>query len=174
MADPTPCSRQVFGNDPEHVTKFAALFHRLVRYFEYKPWDGPDDVSRDLAQETLSRGCQRLDAGVELTTDPLHYFFGIAGNVAREYRRTLRRKPTPLSFDEQTFRRGAEASQETGVLVTQLLASLSSDDREVFLAYHLGDRKALEESLGVTPAALRVRVHRMRARLKDLAVGART
>lgn len=146
---------------------FSMLSQRLVVFFR---WRGAD-AAEDLAQETLQRGLSKMDAGLELYSPPVHYFFAIAKNVLRESRRKSVRDPHCIGVDLDTFSDWAstDTRADHAALLEECLSTLSKDDRHVVVRYYEGERDKLTGELGVDANALRVRVHRavrrMRARL---------
>jgi DNA-directed RNA polymerase specialized sigma24 family protein len=112
----------------------------------------------------------RLGQGQEIqTADPVPYFFGVARNVLRE---SWRRHP-PAAPD-WTAPSGADASAEAlGDCLEGCLQRLAEPTRRLVLAYYregkgstIPARRTLAEQLGVTLPALRLRMHRVRARLE--------
>jgi DNA-directed RNA polymerase specialized sigma24 family protein len=141
---------------------------RLVRYFECKGCAYADEM----ADETIDRVGQRLASGDQVRqADVGAYFHGFAHNVLRESWRPRRPGPPPPPAappDEQDLRqeqrlRGLE----------RCMAALSPEDRDLIHWYyqsdervHVGARKELAKRLRIGMNALRVRTHRIRARLE--------
>jgi DNA-directed RNA polymerase specialized sigma24 family protein len=142
---------------------------RLVSFFHFHGWRGPArDTPEDLAHETLLRGQRRVAQGADITTDPIRYLLGIARNVAREDRRAAYRETLdPLESGEHLGSTRDVEKADNRLLARDLLAVLSKEDRAVLVAYVLGDRPKLVRRLGTTAGALRVRIHRILARLRQ-------
>lgn len=146
--------------------EYALLLRRLIKFFEWRRCEWPED----LADEVLLRGMKRLQEGVTLTATPVQYFFGVAKHVVLESRR-------PAKID-RIIERYAEAPDdvpggdslgaiEAKICLRQILSKLSPEDRELLMRYHLGNRKELQEELGVTRGALRVRICRLHKQIRE-------
>jgi len=162
------------GPDRESAgARYEELRRRLVTIFEYRGCHHPDE----LADETLDRTARKLLAmGSDFVgTDPAPFVFGIAWNVTRESFR--RRSPDPLPDGWE--KRGATAPQADDdelerACLDQCLDQLVPAVKRLCLDYHLGEgnakirrRSELARELGLTPNALRLRIHRITAGLRE-------
>ncbi|MEX2663711.1 MAG: RNA polymerase sigma factor, partial [Vicinamibacterales bacterium] len=90
----------------------------------------------------------------------------IARNLARDHLRVQARRPavTPLTGLEG----GAPADPAAALALDAALASLEIEDREVFLLKELGGLSYAEiaSACGLTPDAVRSRLHRTRITLR--------
>lgn len=151
--------------------KYVEIRRKLVRLFEWRGCDGPED----LADETINRVARRLAEGVELRSEnPYGYFCGVAHLVFKEVlRRAARERAALESGDWQALPApDAEESDPRLGCVRHCLEELPEDQRRIVLLYHQGEnnirtRKELSEELGIPMNALRIRVHRIRRRLEE-------
>ena len=165
------------ANDPEAAAvKYLELQRRLTAVFEYRRCPHPDE----LTDETLQRVGRRLkELGSEFKgPDPIRYAFGVAWNVARE----SFRRPAGVSLPDGWENRRATAPSAVGTELDEscleaCLARLGSDDRQLVLDYHRGEgsdrireRSDLANARDLSPNALRLRIHRLTARLRECVV----
>jgi DNA-directed RNA polymerase specialized sigma24 family protein len=149
--------------------RFAAFRRRLVRLFE---WRGTE-VPEDLADETIQRVARALGRGLVIEArDPYSYFCGVAHLVHKEY---LRDRARASSSEEWIRRHGPEAQEEVEDSRLDCLRScldrLPEDQRRLVLDYHGGEdrirvRQGLAKNLGDSLNALRIRVHRIRRQVE--------
>jgi RNA polymerase sigma factor (sigma-70 family) len=151
--------------DPDPVQATSAyenLLRRLVKYFEWRKCESPVD----LAHEVLIRAVRRIQEGVTIEKTPIQFLYGVARNVYRETRRPERIDRRAVPPDDVPDDHDRFDSVETGIWLRQVLKRLSSEERELLVRYHLSDRMQLQEELGVTAGALRVRIHRLQLRIQ--------
>jgi DNA-directed RNA polymerase specialized sigma24 family protein len=157
--------------------RYLQLRQRLVAVFEYRRCPRPEE----LADETLDRVARRLlEMGSEFVGgDPARYVFGVAWNVARE---SFRRPASAQLPDGWESRLVASASDdEEGAeqsCLEHCLERLSPADKRLVLDYHQGERSArirgrsdLARDLGLSPNALRLKIHRLTSRLRECVLG---
>jgi DNA-directed RNA polymerase specialized sigma24 family protein len=162
--------------DPDRAEagrKYVEVRDRLIRLFGWRGCPHPEE----LADEAINRVAHKVAGGVEIRAeDPFRYFCGVAYMVFKETLRRARRERTAL--DE--VRREPpppppepEDGDERLSCLRSCLGSLPDDNRELILDYHRGEkgarirnRKRLADRLGIPINALRIRVHRLRARLE--------
>jgi RNA polymerase sigma-70 factor (ECF subfamily) len=94
------------------------------------------------------------------------WLFQIARNLALDHHRSGQRRP-PLDVLADTAVR--PASQDTSAAVNEALAALADLDRDVFLMREMAGLGYDEIALacGLTPDAVRNRIHRARLQLRD-------
>ena len=158
----------IFDSDPSRAEeKYQDLYNNLVRYFQ---WNQKDDPA-DLAQEALKRGFTRLHQGQKITvSDPAGYFFGIARNLVREAWKTRPQEQLQgQEFPEISSSFHDLNPAEQRVFLKECLDHLSREELAMLLAYVEGDSDAWGNKGGLSPNALRIRVHRLRRRLEKLA-----
>lgn len=114
-------------------------------------------------------------------TAPRAWLFGIARNVSRTYRRSVRRKgifdPLPDVLPDAgavTAERAASTRQDVGALA-RILESLDDDLRDVFIMTEFLDMTAREigEALGLPPNTVSSRLRRAWAEVERKAALAR-
>jgi RNA polymerase sigma factor (sigma-70 family) len=146
-----------------HRPRVRALAHSLLR-----DWN----EAEDLAQEVLLSAHVGLDG----LRDPARFgawLRGITINLAKMRIRRLAREPVPDAGGGASVPAPAGDSFADGIelleLVRQALETLAPAEREVVYLHHVADLSCAEiaERLGDTPGAVRVRLHRARARLRQ-------
>ncbi len=152
--------------------RFEHIRHRLVKFFTWHAAAYPDE----LADETIDRVMKQLGDGRQIGgADPTPYFFGVARNVLREsWRRRpadARSHPAPVPAPER--RVDDDLAEARSRCLDRCLERLAEPSRHLVLAYYsegegggIPARKRLARELGISIYALRVRVHRLRARLE--------
>jgi DNA-directed RNA polymerase specialized sigma24 family protein len=147
--------------------QYEQLRRRLVVVFEYRRCRHPEE----LADETLDRVARKiLEMGGEFDgSDPARFVFGVAWNVARESFR--RRSPEPLPEEWErpagaTSR--ADDDEPEHACLDRCLEQLTPPERALLLGYHQGEKSArirrrseLAGELGLSPNALRLKIHRL-------------
>src|SRR5262249_33629400 len=143
---------------------YERLYTALLIYFEHNGSLAP----AELVDDTFDRAAHNLLNGKEIyVSDPGSYFYGIAHNVLREWRRNHETKflpmdnpgYSPLNQKEsyELFRREQERTehQKRVDCMEKCLASLPKDGRELIIQYYDGEkivkinnRKSLAERLG--------------------------
>lgn len=147
-------------------TKYEALRRKLVKFFL---WRGCS-FAEDLADDTINRVAMNLEAG-ETIRHFAAYCAGIARHVFLENLRTRRKEealhattyPSPTPPDEDPRRECLE----------RCLRELSLENFRLIVQYYqqneqsrIEARRNLAAQLGIPPNALRIRAHRIRARLQ--------
>jgi DNA-directed RNA polymerase specialized sigma24 family protein len=168
---------QRLGPDREVAgDRYEQLRRRLVGIFAYRRCHHPEE----LADETLDRAARRLqDMGNDFVgSDPARFVYGVAWNVARE----SFRRPSPVPLPDAWERvisapqpGDEEERQET--CLDRCLDELAPSERSLVLGYFEGERSArirrrseLAHERGVSPNALRLKIHRLCGRLRDCVV----
>jgi len=165
---------ELLDPDPAEAARaFVQLRHRLTRLFEWRGCRFPED----LVDETISRVARRLDEGVEIRSDdPYRYFCGVAHMVFKEVLRERRRErklQDPASWPAPPDPEDEHDDPRMEILQT-CLEKLSKEQRGLLLDYHQGEgrerienRRRIAGRLDVPLNALRIRVHRIRAKLEE-------
>ena len=132
------------------------------------------DAAWDVVNETFTtawRHWSERPAPAEL----LPWLYAIAGNVVRDHRRSAGRRTRLAARLSATDRPGLAADPAEGIVLGQsvagALARLAERDRELLrlVAWEgLTDARSIGLVLGMSPAAVRVRLHRARRRLRGL------
>lgn len=154
-------------SDRDHAARrYEEIRRNLIRVFLTR---GCTDVE-ELADDTINRVTQKMPGlGVSYVGPPESYFHGVAKNVIREHlRKRGRNNPPPL---ETPSRQELEIFLQC---LDECLAKLPRKSSQLILQYYEAERRAkidlhkkLSSMLGVRQTALRARVHRVRAKLRD-------
>jgi DNA-directed RNA polymerase specialized sigma24 family protein len=161
----------------EAGAKYEKIRNGLIKYFYWQNCLNPED----LADETINRVARALEEGKEIrTSDPVHYFRGVARNVARE--QWDKKVPEQLPEDEQfTAETKKPFEDEERKVVDKSYAcldrcaqTLSAENKELILTYYEGEkgtkisnRKDMCDKLGIPVNALRIRALRIRKELAN-------
>ena len=109
--------------------------------------------------------------------DPKHFFYGVARNLMKEYQKTVKSyvsiEDVQLAGDPPQ-----EVDEESSELLAECLSSclqnLTTEKRDLVLAYYareksakIEQRIAMAEQLGVSIETLRVRMYRIRMGLEQ-------
>ncbi len=164
---------RLLDNDRDRAAEQYELIRRkLLRLFAWRGCAFPEE----LADETINRVARKLEEGTEIKAEnPSRYFAGVAHRiylevVRREQRERkvmaeVRAQPPPEPISEETERRLR--------CLDSCLVRLGAQDRTLIVEFYRGsegvriaNRKRLAGQLGITVNALRIRAHRLRARLE--------
>ena len=144
-----------------------ALYHAnrngLFRYFCRAV--GHAETARDLTQDVFVR-VSRSVIPVAPEGTLRGWLFRIARNLALDHHRSGQRMPrTETLVDTATL----SASQETSAAVNEAIATLGDVDRDVFLMRELAGLSYddIAAACGLTPDAVRSRIHRTRVQLRE-------
>jgi len=163
----------LFDPDPAKAARhYQLLRKKLTRLFEWRGARFPED----LADETISRVARKLDEGVEIRSDdPFRYFCGVAHMVFKEVLRERKRERQLLDPGNWAPSQAPyeEPDDERMAFLKECLERLPEGNRHLILAYHEGERRErienrrlLADELDIPLNALRIRVHRIRAKLE--------
>lgn len=165
---PAAFERLLAALDPDRERAAAAyegLRERIIGLFR---WWGASRCE-DLADETLDRAARKLDEGAIVPRGSLGpYFRGIARLVFYE---STREPLTPIE-DLDVATENDDRDDETALAcLDRCLAAIDDAERSLVLRYYSGAkqsiaRQALADELRITLRALRIRTHRVRARLE--------
>lgn len=169
--------------DPELAgQKYELIRTKLVKLFECRGCACPEDyadVTIDIVAAKISNGLV-----IQASNIP-NFFYGVARNVLRDYWRQVKKQPLSLecinqpvySSDDSPGLRERMSEQE--IIEQQLsyldmcLQELPQESRDLIIQYYMGQegsniksRKFLAEQLAIPLNALRIRVHRVRAKLR--------
>lgn len=153
----------------EGARKYEEVRNRLIRILLKKGCSHPEE----LADETVNRVTLKLPEIKETYVgNPLWYFISVARHVWMEY---LRTKEVPFEdVPESVIQPQVDFAREC---LRQCLSELSAEQRDLVLDYHVSNKRAkielhrsLAEELGVSPNALRLRTHRIRAALEKCVI----
>ena len=146
---------------------YTANHDRLFRYFCRAV--GHIEDARELTQDVFVRVSRSV-----IPTGPEEalrgWLFQIARNLALDHRRSRHRRPQVEALTDHALR---PASQDTGAQVNEALAALSELDRDVFLMREVAGLgyDDIASACGLSPDAVRNRIHRTRLQLRLLLSG---
>ena len=142
--------------------KLVNIRRRLVAVFTRRGFSNAEE----LADGTIDRVAQRVGQIIETYVgDPARYFYAVARAMMLE---AARSQPGAALVGSEP------ASDQTYSCLEKCLEQLSQANRDLILQYYafekenkLDNRKELAQSLGISPNALRVRVHNIRKALEN-------
>lgn len=156
--------------------RFSALYHANARSllgFAMRRCDRPEDAA-DVVADTMLVAWRRIDEVPDGDVARL-WLYGVARRVLANGRRSVRRRHRLGERLQQDVRRLVESAGDVAVGVTaslelrRALAALSVDDREVLqlTAWEGLGPQEIATLLELSPVAVRSRLHRARARLRE-------
>ena len=158
-------------NRDEAGAQYEIIRHKLVRFFEWRSIESPDDY----ADETINRVARRIDEGEQIG-NLKSYFYGVARIVSLEAVKNRDRAAVSLDDAPQSLRQEATepVDPDTRVLcLDHCLDLLTDDNRKLIVDYYQEERRAkielrleLAERLQIPLNALRIRAHRIRVSLE--------
>jgi DNA-directed RNA polymerase specialized sigma24 family protein len=152
------------------ASRYEQLRHRLIALYRWRGLPCPED----LADEAFDRVAEHLGRGLVVRPDVGAYLLGVARRIAREarYRRRGEEPLDPTTAPELPVLPALHDPDDELARLCRCLDELPHTERQTLLAYEAGSRaeqvrrrKALAAELGIPINALRVRVHRLRARV---------
>lgn len=156
----------------EAARRYEEIRHRLTRLFA---WRGCSQAE-ELADETMDRVARKLAAGLEVrAADPYRYFTGVAHLIFKEMlRREMRERAGREAIRHLPPPAAPPAEDERRLHCLQrCLHSLAPESRELIIGFYQGEqgvrirhRKSMAARLRITVNALRIRAHRLRAKLE--------
>jgi RNA polymerase sigma factor (sigma-70 family) len=153
---------------------YRDLHNQLMTFFEWRCSHRADEQ----ADEVIDRVIRRIAEGEQIVNLKT-YAFGVARLLLREERKHAEREQV---VHEQLLRLvkdieeppADEVDEEQQARFERCLDALSQQNRAIILAYYTGDgrtkietRRSLAAEFGMDLNALRVRAHRIRARLEQ-------
>ncbi len=156
--------------DPDRERAAAAYERLRERIAGLLKWWGAADFE-ELADETLDRVARKLEEGAAIQPGS---FGAYVRGVARMVYYEANRRPRPPSRDVPLVAPAAAADEpDIYARFDVCLALLDAGDRELVLRYYEDGKAAevrsrLASQLGLSPAALRIRAHRIRERLERM------
>jgi DNA-directed RNA polymerase specialized sigma24 family protein len=174
--------RRLDADREQSGKKYEELRSKLIRYFEFHAGSLPDV----LADETINRVARKVVDGVGIDNIDA-YALGVAWHIVQEYWRSNETKtisaeklekepPSGIPNPEEELLRAETERQEEirRKCMRQCLDELTSEELNLMRQYQMGEkseriknRETLAQKLGVTPIALRQRVHKSRVRLRN-------
>jgi DNA-directed RNA polymerase specialized sigma24 family protein len=163
--------------DPDRESageKYEVLRLKLLKYFEWRGCPSPDVY----VDETINRLARRISEG-ETITDVSSYSYGIARLVMLEVLKQGEKERAALSRAEAVAPDAAwpVPECETDPRLTcfrSCISNLPEDKRRLITDYYyrqkrekIDRRKELADRMGIPLNALRIRVHRTKAKLEQ-------
>jgi len=142
---------------------YRANRNGLFRYFCRAV--GHAETARDLTQDVFVRVSRSvIPAAPESALRG--WLFRIARNLALDHHRSGHRTPPTETLADSAAH---SASQETSAAVNEAIATLGDVDRDVFLMRELAGLgyDDIAAACGLTPDAVRSRIHRTRLQLRE-------
>ncbi len=139
---------------------FARYREPVFRFLRRFVRDG--QAAEDLTQETFLRA---LRASYSANGQERAWIFQIARNLGRDHLRTRHRTPATAELGDPA---GGRGDPSLALELESALATLSDDDREVFLLREVAGLGygEIASASGLTPDAVRSRLHRARIALR--------
>lgn len=145
---------------------YEAYKNRLFRYLMLRC--GDYEVSRDILQESFTRHFQHSRGSAEASPA---FLFTIARNALVDYQRREKRYTPIRDDDAPRLTRDLEGeviAREEWRIAAEAFDRLPGEDREILGLVLSGlPYSQIGETLGLSTANVKVRVHRARARLRD-------
>lgn len=144
---------------------------KLVKFFEWRGCESPEDH----ADETINRVARRNNEG-EVINNLESYFLGVARKVFLENEKQRAKQRAAMIQMSQTsqYLIGDDASDIRLQSFNKCMRNLPAETRELLIAYYqvekctkIEGRKELADRLGIPLNALRIRIHRIRAKLEQ-------
>lgn len=142
---------------------------KLVRYFEARMCDDPDD----LADVTIDRVARRLAEGEQIEAEMMRYVYGVARKVLLEYWKRERREESNAAKAVAPSPEDIEAGELIQMQLdcfAECLQQQPDSIRSLVMRYYeasgqekIRQRAAIASEMGVPPNALRIRIHRIKA-----------
>ncbi|MFY9608365.1 MAG: hypothetical protein WAU45_07080 [Blastocatellia bacterium] len=150
--------------------EYENIRRKLIKFFEWHGCESPEDYT----DETINRVARRIDEG-EVIHNLRGYFGGVARmlwlDLLKEKQReqaAFERLPPPRVVTDED-----EPKLHFGCF-EKCLESLSAENREMIIEYYREEksakieaRKRMAKGFGIRPNALRIRAHRIKARLEE-------
>jgi RNA polymerase sigma-70 factor (ECF subfamily) len=153
-------------------TCFEILLERhFVRLLDYLTRRVGSQVAADLVADTFERAFRNRARFANTDGSALPWLYGIAGNLVRMHRRTEARRLRALAREARSRRPATPDPPATDggldAVLLEALAGLSQPLREVLLLHAWGElsNEEIAVALGVSPEAVRTRLHRARSRV---------
>jgi RNA polymerase sigma factor (sigma-70 family) len=143
----------------------------FVRMLGYLTRRVGSQVAADLVADTFERAFRDRARFANADGSALPWLYGIAGNLVRMHRRTEARRLRALAREARSRQSAAPDPSAGGgaldPLLLEALAGLTQPLREVLLLHAWGELSTAEiaVALGLSPEAVRTRLHRARTRV---------
>jgi len=154
--------------------KYESIRHSLIKIFA---WRGLNDAE-DLADETINRVTLKVDGLIgSYKGDPTMYFYAVAKNLMLEATKSRQRHQRMPLAALKSLAAGPDSDELEAELraeaLDRCLSKLTKEHRRLLINYYreqkeskITRRKAMAKTLDLRGNTLRVRVHRIRAKLE--------
>lgn len=153
------------ADQEQAAIRYERIHQKLITLFKSRGVEFPED----LADETMERVVRKIQQGKGIIPPLENYFYGVARNVYLEF---IKGRPSSPALQMPGMEK-AEVDERNFECLEKCLLSLPDDQRELILTYYEGagkskivNRKNLAVQLGIPINSLRIRVHRIRAKLE--------
>ncbi len=155
------------------VSVYLDLRHSLLRIFLWNRCADPEGMT-DEAFDRVARQVPRLRETFE--GNPKLFFYGVAKNLVREYRKKVRSHVSieGIELVEAPRQEEEESSGKRSECLSKCLRKLPKDKRDLILAYYAREKQAkivhraeMARQLGCSIETLRVRMLRTRVSLEE-------
>lgn len=151
---------------------YVRLRHDLAKIFDWNHCPDPEGLTDEVIDRVSRKIGQVRDT---YEGDPRLYFYGVARNLIKESNKKIK---TYVSLDDVELVADSTLTLEEESMcekcLHRCLAKLSTDKREMVLAYYAQDKQAkidlraqMARRLGLSVETLRVRVFRVRGALDE-------
>jgi DNA-directed RNA polymerase specialized sigma24 family protein len=150
------------------ASRYEEIRSALINVFR---WRGSLEAE-ELADETINRVTAKIsELAGSYSGNPVLYFYGVAKNV---YRESLRAQPVPVFEPKARDSEEVEDISDVYSCLESCMNKLPPETRAMIISYYEGTgrqkilyRKHLAREMGIDLNALRIRMHRIRARLQE-------
>jgi RNA polymerase sigma factor (sigma-70 family) len=164
--------------DPDRSSaaqRYEEIRAALVAYFRTERWPCAEDMADVVIERVICRGPKLFDSYVG---DPKNYFKSCARNLHLDYVRRSPRQPGDQFHEEverpATFEEEKAMEERRYACLEECMRRLTKGNRKLAIAYHEKEKgariehhKELAESFGITINALRLRMFRIHATLRE-------
>ena len=162
--------RALHADRDQAAQKYEEMRRRLQGFFTWRGARWPDE----LTDETIDRVGRRLAGGETIRTPEIgRYFLGVARNVLREAWQREGAVAAPPALAAPPTSAAEDASEARMRCLEKCLGELAPAERAVLLRYYEGEgaarieaRRRLGVEMAVPANTLRIRLHRLRARME--------
>ena len=162
--------RDARAGDAEAIALLVAQSHPYVHRFARSLCASREDAE-DAAQEALVVLYQRIGS-LRATSALAAWMFQIVRNECIRRSRTLLRSPQSTPAPRVRSAEDAVMTRLEAERIARAIAALPQDQREVLILRDVQDRSGADvaKALNITRAAMKSRLHRARAAIRELAV----
>lgn len=165
--------RRARSGDEPAFTELFHRYHRIILAFMSRRAEG--HIAEDLTQLTFLKAFQSIGNFQDTGSSFDAWLMTIARRTAmdyfrKDYRRREREEIIPdTHMEEEEAPDNPEQSIMAKIAIENVLGTISPDERDMLHHIATGQMTAEQyaEFRGITYAAVRVRLHRLRARLRD-------